>query len=175
MLTSGVLDRAMPGVENAKDWLTLKIVECRSEPMDFRTAEHLGVYNAAYNALCQWEEEEKKPQEPEQEKAKDAGKVFTMEKARVWTKAMKNADGSQGPHWDMNQAKQIMTQRGIECDPTQFWAAINMIYSDYCGVAKKYNLGDKIDFYAELARAFLDDPDAQEDKLAKYYQFVVKH
>lgn len=169
MITSGVLDRAMPGRENAKDWLTLKIVECLSEPMDWKNAEQLSIYNTAYNTICQWKEEERKQELPKPEEG------FTMEKARAWMKSMKNADGTQGPHWDMNQAKQIMSQRGIECDPTDFWAAINMIYSDYCGVAKKYNLGDKIDFYAELARAFLDDQDAQPDKLARYYEFVVKH
>ena len=63
---------------------------------------------------------------------------------------------------------------GIECDPAEFWAALNMIYSDYVKVAKKFNVGSNIDFYVDMAKAFLDDKDAGPDKLAKYYQYVVR-
>lgn len=72
------------------------------------------------------------------------------------------------------QAKQVMAQRGIECDPVQFWAALNMIYSDYVKVAKKHGVGDKIDFYADMAKSFLCDKDAPEDKLARYYEYIVR-
>ena len=51
---------------------------------------------------------------------------------------------------------------------------MNMVYSDYSKVAKKLNVSN-IDFYAEIAKAFLDDQDAAPDKLARYYEFVVKH
>ncbi len=83
-------------------------------------------------------------------------------------------DGTKGPHWSFEQAKQVMAQRGIECDPAEFWAALNMIYSDYVKVAKKFNVGSNIDFYVDMAKAFLDDKDAGPDKLAKYYQYVVR-
>ena len=33
---------------------------------------------------------------------------------------------------------------------------------------------DTIDFYVDMAKAFLDDKDAGPDKLAKYYQYVVR-
>ena len=33
----------------------------------------------------------------------------------------------------------------------------------------------KIEFYADMAKAFLDDKDAQPDKLARYYEYIVKH
>ena len=65
-------------------------------------------------------------------------------------------------------------QRGIECDPAEFWAALNLIYSDYVKVAKKFNVGSNIDFYVDMAKAFLDDKDAGPDKLAKYFQYVVR-
>lgn len=87
---------------------------------------------------------------------------------------MENEDGTKGPHWSFEQAKQVMAQRGIECDPAEFWAALNMIYSDYVKVAKKFNVGSNIDFYVDMAKAFLDDKDAGPDKLAKYYQYVVR-
>lgn len=50
-----------------------------------------------------------------------------------------------------------------------------MLYSDYCSVAKKYGLGDKIDFYADMARAFLMDRDAELDKLERYYRYIAKN
>ena len=49
-----------------------------------------------------------------------------------------------------------------------------MIYSDYVKVAKKFGVGDKIDFYVDMAKAFLDDKDAGPDKLAKYYKYIVR-
>ena len=54
----GTLERALPGRQNARDWLTLKIVECLSEPMDDRGAEKLAMYNTAYKALEQWPEDD---------------------------------------------------------------------------------------------------------------------
>lgn len=99
---------------------------------------------------------------------------FTKRMAEEWTREMENEDGTTGPHWTQEQTKQVQTQRGIDCDPMEFWVAINAIYSDYSKVAKKNNV-NTIDFYADMAKAFLDDKDAVEDKLAAYYEYVVKH
>ena len=99
---------------------------------------------------------------------------FDRRMAEEWTANMENEDGTKGPHWSFEQAKQVMAQRGIECDPAEFWAALNMIYSDYVKVAKKFNVGSNIDFYVDMAKAFLDDKDAGPDKLTKYYQYVVR-
>ena len=99
---------------------------------------------------------------------------FDRRMAEEWTANMENEDGTKGPHWSFEQAKQVMAHRGIECDPAEFWAALNMIYSDYVKVAKKFNVGSNIDFYVDMAKAFLDDKDAGPDKLAKYYQYVVR-
>ena len=41
-------------------------------------------------------------------------------------------------------------------------------------VAKIYGLGNKIDFYADMARAFLMDCDAESDKLERYYRYIAK-
>ena len=85
LITSDVLAQALPGRENAKDWLTMKIVEYRAKPMDEQVAEKLAAYNGAYNAMCQWEEEEspKKKESPSK-------KEFSMESAKEWTKNMQN-------------------------------------------------------------------------------------
>ena len=86
---------------------------------------------------------------------------------------LKNADGTTGEHWSYEQAKTIMNQKGIACDPVEFWVSLNMMYSDYYKVANKLNVNNA-DFYACMAEAFLNDPDAHENKLARYYSIVAK-
>lgn len=99
---------------------------------------------------------------------------FTKEIAMEWTGDMENSDGSKGPHWSMEQVRQVMEQRGIDCDPLQFFAVLNSVYSDYCAVAKKHGV-NKMDFYADLAKAWLEDPDAVDDKASRYFEYIVKH
>ena len=99
---------------------------------------------------------------------------FDRQTAMKWVNQMQNEDGSKGPRWTFEQARQIMSQQGIKCDPAEFWAALNMMYSDYCKVAEEYGVGDKADFYADMANAFLMDKDAGDGKLAKYYRHVVE-
>jgi hypothetical protein len=94
--------------------------------------------------------------------------------AERWTRGMRNEDGTKGPHWTIDQVRGVMAQRGINLDPWEFYVAINMVYSDYYKVLKKYGVGDKLDVYADLASAFLKDKDAAKDKLARYFEYVVK-
>ncbi len=49
-----------------------------------------------------------------------------------------------------------------------------MIYSDYCAVAEKLGTSTA-EFYACMAKAFLDDKDARPEKLARYYEYITKH
>ena len=155
----GTLEKALPGRQHAKDWLTLKIVECLSQPMDKAVSEELSFYNGAYNAVCQWSSSDKR---------------FSKKDADEWTKEMQNEDGTNGPHWTFEQATQIAQEREIQIDPLQFWAALCMVYSDYSTVAVKYKLGENIEFYIDLAKAFLNDKDAPKDKLSRYYNFIVR-
>lgn len=103
---------------------------------------------------------------------KHSGGEITKEKAQEWTKKMKNSDGTSGPHWDMTQTKALGEKLGINVDPVEFYVAANMMYSDYCGVAKKFGL-DTADFYGHMAKAFLEDKDAAPDKLKNYFEEVV--
>ena len=164
----GTLEKALPGRQNAKDWLTLKIVECLSQPMDENVAAKLNAYNSAYNAVCQWSEE------PRPAKKDVSDKTFTLDVAEEWASKLQNEDGSSGPHWTMEQAKRIMAQRNLSLDPTEFWIAINLIYSDFSPVAKKHGVGGNLDFYVDMAKAFLNDKDAGPNKIARYYECVVK-
>lgn len=92
--------------------------------------------------------------------------------AEEWTAKMENEDGTKGAHWSYEQITQLMPQKNIECDPAEFYAAVNMMYSDYCKVAKQYNI-NTVDFYFAMAKAFLDDEDAEENKICKYYEYIV--
>lgn len=98
---------------------------------------------------------------------------LTMEQAQKWTNDMENADGSRGAHWSMDQTNQVMQQRGLNCDKTDFWVMMNAMYSDYCKVAKAHNV-DNANFYADLACAFLKDKDAVDNKAAAYYSYILK-
>lgn len=164
----GTLEKALPGRQNAKDWLTLKIVECLSQPMDESTATKLNTYNSAYNAVCQWSEE------PKPAKKDVSDKTFTLDVAEEWASKLQNEDGSSGPHWTIEQTKRIMAQRNLSIDPAEFWMAINLIYSDFSPVAKKHGVGGNLDFYVDMAKAFLEDKDAGANKIARYYECVVK-
>ena len=94
--------------------------------------------------------------------------------AEKWMESLHNEDGTKGPHWTMEQVKQVMSQKNWQEDPVRAWVAMNMMYSDYCAAAKKVN-ANTVDFYVNMAKAFLDDKDAgAEDKLAAYYYYIVK-
>ena len=93
---------------------------------------------------------------------------FSPMDANKWVSKMENEDGTTGAHWTFDQVHQLMEQRGIDCDPVQFWAALCMMYSGYATAASKHGVGGDVDFYIDMACAFLNDKDAPKDKLARY-------
>lgn len=97
----------------------------------------------------------------------------TKDEMRSWPSMMKNADGTVGAHWTIDQVRQVMLQNGVAADPVEFWIVMNMIYSDDALVAKKYNVNTPA-YFADRAKAWLDDKDAQPDKLKKYFEHIVK-
>ena len=97
------------------------------------------------------------------------------QEATEWVQAMKNEDGTTGPHWTLDQAKKVMAEREISGSPISFWVTLCMMYSDYCLVARKIGMEKNMDFYVWLAEAFLNDKDSVPDKLDAYYRAVVKH
>ncbi len=98
-----------------------------------------------------------------------------------WKQMMRNADGTQGPHYDMQQVMNAAQKIELDferhdIDEKEFCMAMNMMYSDYCKVARRFVSPDKeMMFFAEMAKAFLCDPDGPEpaEKLALYYNFIV--
>lgn len=104
----------------------------------------------------------------------DEAEGFTEEDAKAWTAKMENEDGTTGPHWSMSQTDAVANITGVNVKPCIWHTAMNMMYSDYYGVAAKYGL-DRPEFYADLAKAFLMDKDAggPEAKMAGYYHGIV--
>lgn len=81
--------------------------------------------------------------------------------------------GTKGCHWTLEQTQDVAKQRNITCDPNDFWAVMNMMYSDYCQVAKRQSV-DTPGFYADMAKAFLDDTDAVDGKAYAYWDCVTE-
>lgn len=98
---------------------------------------------------------------------------FTEDDAKEWTARMENTDGTTGPHWPMEQTTAVMVSKGYHYDPAVWYAAMNMVYSDYFSVAKKHGV-NTVEFYADMAEAFLDDKDAggPEEKISAYYHCI---
>jgi hypothetical protein len=96
-----------------------------------------------------------------------------------WKKMLENSDGSRGEHYGMEQITQIAQKMDIRFDEyseKEFCMAVNMMYSDYAHVIKKYIPPEReLHFCAELAKAFLEDQDGPEpsEKLALYYHCIV--
>lgn len=122
------------------------------------------------------EDDDRRDRKMDRGPAHKAGGMMRLDKqtAKEWTEAMENGDGTRGPHWTVEQTDQVMAQRGLECDSAEFFAVLNSVYSDYCAVAQKHGVNN-VDFYADLAKAWLHDKDAVKDKAAAYYEYIVKH
>lgn len=105
------------------------------------------------------------------------GKKINKEKAEKWVKHMRT-DGHKGEMWTMEDAKELAKPYGITegQELIDFYSALNMVYSDYCDVAKEWGVDDEA-YYAALACAFLYDEDgkAPSEKIAAYYKYVVPH
>ena len=94
---------------------------------------------------------------------------FTEEDAKEWAKHM-----DPPPRWAMEQTSAVMAQNGYYHKPCEFWVVMNMLFSDYGKTLIKNNM-DKPEIWAAMAHDFLDDPDAQPDKVGRYWRDIVKH
>lgn len=113
------------------------------------------------------------------EKAICTGREMTKADAEAWAARMENEDGTTGPHWGVDQTTAIAESMGMTWEKVSrpcWWITMNMMYSDYSGVAEKYGVSIA-EFYADMARAFLMDKDSPgaKEKLAAYYHGIVEH
>ena len=123
--------------------------------------DHLkGTGRSAHTAMAVWDNEPH---------------AVNRETADKWASILINEDGTRGPHWSYDQVKQLMAQKGVSHEPNEFYSVLNAIYADYCKVFKKYGVGGNMDFYVDMAKAWLDDKDAGTGKAAAYYEHIAKH
>lgn len=80
----------------------------------------------------------------------------------LWVSGMENADGTTGEHWTKEETKEVAESMGITPD-CKWYGVMNMMYSDYFEVASAYGVNTP-DFYAEMAKAFIEDKDGKENK-----------
>lgn len=93
-----------------------------------------------------------------------------------WVEEMEDADGVKGGKYTWHQAQQYAMNMGITGQQRliEFYWAMNAMYADYQKAGKKFGV-DKPEFYACLAKLFLEDPDAVDNKVHEYAKHIVKH
>ena len=100
---------------------------------------------------------------------KHVKREFTEEDAKEWVKHM-----SPPARWTMDQTTAVMHQRGYNYRPCVFWAVMNSLASDYSSTIIRHG-ADKPELWADLAHDWLDDMDAEDDKVGRYYRDIVRH
>ena len=115
-------------------------------------------------------------QHQKKEHQKEHGSGLDKQTAMEWVEHMEDKEGVKGGQYSWHQAQQYGRNLGIVGEERliEFYAAMNAMYSDFRPVAKKFGV-DKPEFYAHMAKCFIEDPDAVEDKVEAYYQHVAKH
>lgn len=88
------------------------------------------------------------------------GEILTEKMAQHIVEDMK----PDGEHWTIEQTTQVKNQYGFNVRDIDFWVVMNMAYNDYKEIFK-----DNIEMYARWSNAFINDPDAKEGKVFKYF------
>lgn len=101
--------------------------------------------------------------------------TISRQDAQIWADSLIGADGTRGPRWTMADVRSLAEKRGYttEAELIEFYAVINMLRADYAEVAKHWGVNNA-EFFADMARAWINDPDAVEDKAAAYLDNVVR-
>lgn len=106
----------------------------------------------------------------QQDEEDDEPMRMNREQAEQWVSKMKHIQ----IRMPYDEVKRRAVNYGIEQDKIpEFYAAFNMIQSDYGTVAKEFGVSTP-DFYAAMAKAWIMDEDAVEGKTALYEKCIVK-
>ena len=114
----------------------------------------------------------------------DGGKTqygkMSEEDIKNWEHHLINSDGTRGGHFKKDHVEHIASKAGVDIHRLGgldvFTITMNAMYADYCAVAKKFG-NDVPEFYACLAKAFLEDKDFRgsgEEKLWLYYKCIAE-
>lgn len=92
------------------------------------------------------------------------GKKISDEMADKWVKDMKPI----GIHWTIDETTNAMQSLGYNFDKIDFYVVANMMYNDYFDLVR-----DDETLALKLAKDWLSDEDAKEDKLYCYWKYIV--
>lgn len=100
---------------------------------------------------------------------------LTKAEAESWVRSMRDGEGHRGGRWTLAEIKQYAGNFGVTGDEEiiDFYAAMNAMATDYGEVAKAHGV-DNVDFYADMAKAFLHDRDAVQGKIKRYYEDIAE-
>ena len=97
-----------------------------------------------------------------------------------WDSMLENFDGSHGCRYDMEDIDKVVDKLGVrfrDFSEREFCITVNMMYADYGHVlkSKAASSDELLTLCAEMAKAFLDDPDGPypSEKLALYFHCIV--
>lgn len=99
---------------------------------------------------------------------------LTAEEAEEWVRGMKPEDGKKGGRWELQDIRRYAENYGVMPDEVvEFYAVLNALATDYGKVAKKFGV-DRMEYWAEMAKAFMHDKDAKPGKVKLYYECIAK-
>ena len=87
--------------------------------------------------------------------------------AEMYVKAMRPA----GQYWTLKQVKEYLASKGITTKVTEYYLVMNMAYNDFQRTAQAYGLQNDVEFYFNIARDFIEDPDAKPYKVERYFEY----
>lgn len=92
------------------------------------------------------------------------GEKLTLTMAENWVKDMKPM-----AKWTKEETDNVISKKDLDVNDIDFYACMNMMYSDY---GKTF--GEDVEKYIDMSLDFLNDPDAKENKLYRYYKYLTK-
>ena len=93
------------------------------------------------------------------------GKKLSEEMAHEWVESMANT----GEHWTIEETTNAMRKLNYNLDIIDFYVVANMMYSDYFELVQEDEL-----LALKLAKKWLEDKDAVDDKLYNYWKYISK-
>ena len=107
------------------------------------------------------------------------GEKLSENLIKAWVHNMSVTDGSErstGEKWTVEQTTDVGNRIGVKWDKIskyEFYAFMNAFYSDFYRTAKKYELHDEPEFFADLVWDYFCDDDAvNKTPFMYYFSFV---
>lgn len=156
-------------------WIDKELDEVKHKPLCYETVEWFSALLSLRHRLEKEEYQIEKAVEHVEDAPKKEYRALTRYEAREWTAKLRNADGTQGEHWTMDQTKAVQKSNDIRCDEAEFYAVINALYSDFSKVMSSIGITDKdVDFWCRFAQGWLRDEDAMPHKAMRYLKCIVQ-